>query len=104
MQANISSLIRRASSLAGVALALSSAAALAADKTPADADAFPVFDNNYVRFSASASSLDGNEAAFQAATKNARRGYNGIEDLRFNRELSKGTSLQVDGRALGGTE
>ena len=104
MHATHHSLIRTASLLAGVTLALSGVSALGADKSAGEADAFPLFDNNYIKLSGQVGSLKGDESAFQTRTQNAKNGNNGIEDLRIGKDLSKDTTLQIDAKALTGTD
>src|SRR4051794_12306791 len=96
MNARNSSLLRTAGLLAG-ALFLTGRATAAAD-----ADAFPVFDGNYIRFSAAGSAFnDGSKAASQRRTQLPSMGAGGIEAFTYNKDVSKETSWQVDGKALG---
>ncbi|HTZ19294.1 MAG TPA: hypothetical protein VMC06_00295 [Opitutaceae bacterium] len=101
MYATHHSLIRPAGLLAGATLALS---AFGAGSATAEADAFPVFDNNYITVSGQAASLNGDKAAFQTRTQQAKSGNYGIEDLRIGKDLSKDVTVQIDGKALGLTD
>ncbi|PTX91592.1 hypothetical protein [Opitutus sp. ER46] len=94
----ISSFLPRAAGLVAGALIAASAA------SAAEADAFPAFTNNYVKFSALGASVSGSKAAYQARTQNTKAGAGGIEDLRFEYDLGKATTLQMDARALAGQE
>ena len=69
-----------------------------------EADAFPTFDTNYITFSAGGADVKGSKAAYQARTQNAKTGAAGIEDMRFDYELSDKTTLAITGRALAGQE
>ncbi len=89
--------LRAAGLLAGTALLTFNAGA-------AEADALPSFENNYIKFSASGTDLDGSNAAYQARTQQYKQGAVGIEDLRFTYDLAKDTNLQLDGRAIAGNE
>lgn len=89
------SLSRPVGLLAGALLA-------AANVSAAEADAFPVLDNNYITFSAAGNEMSGSKAAFQARTQNVQSGALGIEELKFGYDLKDGSSMQIDGRALAG--
>ncbi len=86
-------LSRTAGLLAGATLVLASARA-------AEADAFPTFDNNYIKFSANGATLNGSKAAYQARTQSSKAGAGGIEEFAYGYDLSKDTNLQVDGKAM----
>ena len=101
MNATHHSLLRPAGLLAGATLALS---AFGAGNSAAEADAFPLFDNNYIAVSGQAASLNGDKAAFQARTQQSKSGNYGIEDLRIGKDLSKDVTVQIDGKALGVTD
>ena len=98
------SLLRRGAGLigAGAALALAGARTFAAD-APAQSDAFPLLDN-YVKFSGLAPFNSGDGAAFSARTGLPATGVGGIEDLSYSEDLSKDTSLTLNGHALGGAD
>ena len=67
----------------------------------AEADAFPTFENR-IKFSATGTSFnEGSKAAAQRRTQLPSMGAGGIEAFSYNREVSKETSWQVDGKALG---
>jgi hypothetical protein len=97
MYANYSIFSRSAGFVAGALLTLTSAYA-------GEADAFPVFDNNYIQLSGQNASLTGDKAAFQTRTQNAKSGTYGIEAMRFGKDISKDTNLQFDGKVLAGIE
>ncbi len=94
---NISSFSRTAGLLTGALLVFTTSRA-------AEADAFPTFDGNYVKLSASGADVSGSKAAYQAHTQNAKSGAAGIEALNYSYELGKDTSLEIDGKALPGPE
>src|SRR4051812_39259245 len=96
MNANLLSLSRTAGLLAGALLLLGRAYAAA------DADAFPVFENNYIKYSATGSSFnEGSKAASQRRLQLPSMGAGGIEAFSYGKEIDKQTSWQVDGKALG---
>ena len=101
MNATHHSFLRPAGLLAGATLALS---AFGAGNSAAEADAFPLFDNNYITVSGQGASLNGDKAAFQARTQQSKSGNYGIEDLRIGKDLSKDVTVQIDGKALGVTD
>ena len=70
----------------------------------AETDALPVFDANYITFSAGGADINGSKAAYQARTATAKTGVAGIEDMRFEYDLKDKTTLAVTGRALAGQE
>ncbi len=70
----------------------------------AEADAFPVPEENYLKVSGQAMSTKGSKAAAQANTQIPKVGVGGIEELNVTRELSKDTNLVIDARALLGSE
>ena len=98
MQAKFSTCLRGVSLIASTLLALSGARG-----DPPLSDAFPVFDN-YIKVSASAESISGNEAAFQKRVLTSKSGSFGIDDLHLSKELNKDSALEIDGRALSGKE
>lgn len=97
MNAKISFTLRT-TALAACAL-LSFAASRAAE-----ADAFPVAEENYIKVSGQAMSMKDSKAAAQANTQIPKTGVGGIEELNITKELSKDTSLVIDARALLGSE
>jgi hypothetical protein len=101
MNTKILSLFRRAGVLSSGLLLVSSLPALAADK--AEADAFPVRES-YVKITGQAASISGSESSFQSRTQQPANTGAGIEELRIVRDLSKTTSLTIDGKALTGSE
>ena len=97
-------LLRRGAGLisAGAALALAGASTFAAD-TPAQSDAFPLLDN-YVKVSGLAPFKSGDGAAFAARTGMPATGVAGIEDLSYSEDLSKDSTLTINGHLLGGSD
>lgn len=98
MNAKLISFSRTAGLLAGGLLA----ACVASAQSSPNSDALPTFDNNYIKVSGAVPTLSGSHAAFQQRTQTAKQGFGGIEELSYGYDLSKATSLQVDGRALAG--
>lgn len=78
------------------------ASALAA--LTAESDALPVFNENYVTLSAGGVAYGGNKASGQARTQVPKVGAAGIEAFNYTKELSKVTTMAVDGQALPGAE
>lgn len=70
----------------------------------AESDALPVFSENYVKFSAGGIAYEGNKASAQARKQVPKVGAAGIEAFNYTKELSKVTTLVVDGQALPGAE
>ncbi len=101
MKVILSDFIRPAGFLTGSLLVLAGVHARAAD--PVTPDAFPNFDS-YIKISGQAASISGNSAAFQNRTRQPDNGGAGIEDLHIEKDLSKTSSLIIDGRALTGSE
>ena len=99
MNEKLSQSFRLAGSLAGALFVLAGVQTRAADK----GDAFPNFDS-YVKISGQAASITGNDASFQSRTKQPSDGGVGIEDLHISKDLSKATTMVIDGKALAGTE
>jgi hypothetical protein len=102
MHATNFNLRRGASVIAGLALALGCVGAKAATAAK-EVDAFPAFDN-YINVGAQATSLSGDEAAFQKRIAQPKSGSLGIEDFHYAMDLDKETTMTVDGRALSGAE
>jgi hypothetical protein len=70
----------------------------------AETDALPTFDENYIKVSAAGMDISGSRAAAQRRTQLPKVGAAGIEAFNVTRELSKVTTMQVDGQALPGAE
>jgi hypothetical protein len=85
-------------------LALSLCAVPASAASASEADALPVFNENYIKFSAGGISYDGNKASGQARTQVPKVGAAGIEAFNYTKELSKVTTMIVEGQALPGAE
>jgi len=101
MKANLSSLVRHTGTLTGLLLVCAGAPARGADKAP-PADAFPNFDS-YIKISGQAAEITGNDSAFMNRTGQTTGGA-GIEDLHISKDVSKTTTVILDGRALTGSE
>ncbi|HZZ56352.1 MAG TPA: hypothetical protein VFE31_00880 [Opitutaceae bacterium] len=99
MHALPSSLRRRALLLGAAIIA---PIGLQADPPP-DADAFPNFDS-YIQISGYRPWIAGDGAAFQQRTGDATAGVYGIENLKYSKDLSNDVNLQVNGRALSGSD
>lgn len=93
--------IRCAGVLSAGLLVLAGTQLRAADK--AEADAFPKFES-YIKVTGQAASISGSETSFQNRAKQPSSGGAGVEDLHIYKDLSKITSLVIDGKALTGTE
>ncbi len=85
-------------------LSCSLVATSASAASAAQADAFPAFDENYIKFSAGGTSYNGNKASGQARTQVPKVGAAGIEEFNLTKELSKVTTMVVNGQALPGAE
>lgn len=80
-------------------------AATCASAAPAsESDALPAADENYIKFSAGGIAYRGNKASGQARTQAPKVGAAGIEAFNFTKELSKVTTMIVEGQALPGAE
>ncbi|HTJ78851.1 MAG TPA: hypothetical protein VL357_07615 [Rariglobus sp.] len=100
MQTTSSKLFHAAGLLTAASLTLVSAPLFAA----ANSDAFPTFDS-YIKITGQAASIKGDSSAFQAHTGVSEfQDGAGIEDARYIHDLSKTTTLTIDGHALSGTE
>jgi hypothetical protein len=66
----------------------------------AEADAFPVLDNNYIKLGGQQGWINGSKDAFQARTQVAKNGVWGVQELRYGYDLSKDVNLQLDARVL----
>lgn len=97
-------LLRRCAGLicVGAAFALPIVRTSAA-AAPAQTDAFPTPDN-YITVSGVVPFVSGDKAAFDARTGLPSAGSGGIEDLSYAKDLSKDTSVTVNGHALGGAQ
>jgi hypothetical protein len=102
MHAKNFNLLRGASVIACLALALGSVGAKA-DTAAKPLDEFPAFDS-YIKISGQAASITGNEAAFQKRLALPKDGGAGIEALHLNRDLGNDTTMVIDGHALFNTE
>ncbi len=97
MKANLFILSRTAGLLAGALLLVTGVRA-------AEADAMPVFSNNYIKVSGLGASVSGSKEAFQARSQIAKSGAAGIEDLNYGYDLDKNTNLDINGKAMPGLE
>jgi len=99
-----SSSLRRGACLIcfGAAVALPALRTAAAD-APATADTFPVWES-YIKVSGVAPWMTGDRAAFAARTNMPNTGSGGIEDLFYTKDISEGTTIKVNGRALEGAD
>ena len=95
MHTSSTSLFRPAGVIAVTSLALSSPLFAATDKS----DAFPTFDS-YIKISGQAASIKGDGAAYQSRYRQDENVGAGIEDFHYNRDLSKESTMTLDGRAL----
>ena len=66
-------------------------------------DDFPRFES-YIKFTGQAPSVSGSAAAYQKRARQSADGAIGIEDLHILKDISKTTTLTIDGRALAGSE
>jgi len=94
-------IIRSAGLLTGALLIGAGASVRAADK--AQSDAFPTYES-YIKITGQAADITGDKAAFQTRTKQPSDGGVGIEDLHLSKDLSKTSTLVIDGKALTGSE
>ena len=94
-------IIRSAGLLSGALLIGAGVTARAADT--ASADAFPAFES-YIKVSGQSQYIDGNQNAYQSRTKQALPGAAGIEDFHYAKDLSKSTTMVIDGKAMAGSE
>ncbi len=101
MNTNILALCRRAGVLSSGLFLVTGFTAHAADK--AQSDAFPL-NESYVKITGQAAAVSGSDSSFQSRTKQPANGGAGIEDLHIVRELSKKSTLVIDGKALTGSE
>jgi hypothetical protein len=103
MHLTISSLRRRAGLIgAGAILALLPGLRTAAADSPTQADAFPNYES-YIKISGQAPFISGDSAAFANRNSQPAAGSGGIEDLYYTKDLSKTTTVTINGRALGGS-
>src|SRR4051812_18918041 len=93
--------LARAGVLVSGLLLLTGISARGADKPKEDT--FPNYES-YIKISGQAAAISGSDTAFQSRTKQPADGGAGIEDLHIAKDLSKETSLVVDGKALTGSE
>lgn len=92
-------MLRRTGALTAALLSLPQVQSVAAEKT----DAFPSFDS-YVKIAGQSAAITGDGAAFQSRTGQSENFGGGIEELHYVRDLTKDTTMQMDGRALTGAE
>jgi hypothetical protein len=92
-----------ASVIAGLALALLTVGATAAETPKKQLDAFPTFDS-YIKVSGAIPSITGSPSAFAQRNQIPESGSYGIEALHFFKDLNDDTTMEVDGRALVGAE
>ena len=100
---NANYLITRTAGLLAAAL-MAATGAHAAAAANAESDALPKFEENYIKISGVGTSLSGSKAAAQARTQIPKVGSGGIEEYNLTKELSKETTLQINGRAMVGAE
>jgi hypothetical protein len=93
--------LSRAGVLVSGLVLLAGLPARAADKPKEDA--FPNYES-YIKISGQAAAISGSDTSFQSRTKQPADGGAGIEDLHITKDISKETSLVVDGKALVGSE
>jgi len=91
---------RPACVIAALALALCGTAGRA-DAIPSDA--FPTFDS-YIKVSGQSPSVTGNPAAYARRFQAPENGSYGIEALHYSKDLTKDVTMEIDGRALSGSE
>ena len=102
MQTTFTSLRRGAVLIcAGAALALP--ASRAADSDVPTGDAFPTFES-YIKVSGYGPEINGDHAAFATRTDIPNTGAVGIEDLFFTKDISDGTTMKINGRAMAGSD
>ncbi len=70
---------------------------------PVPTDAFPTYES-YIKLSGQTPWVSGNKAAFEKRTRTPADGSAGIEDLHIAKDITKNTTVVVDGRALAGSE
>jgi hypothetical protein len=103
MQTNLLPRLRRAGLLlAGPLFALSSAPIFGQVTVPPSA-AFPNFEN-FIILGGQGDKISGDTAAFQTRDKQPVIGGGGIEDFLLAKDLSKTTSVTLDGHAVGGAD
>ncbi len=66
-------------------------------------DDFPRFES-YIKFTGQAASVSGSDSAYQKRFRQSAEGAVGIEALHLLKDISKTTTLAIDGRALAGSE
>ncbi len=91
----------RCAGIAGGALLLLGALSVRADKP--EADAFPTYES-YIKISGQAADIHGDKAAYANRARTSSDGGAGIEDLHVAKDLSKSTTIVIDGKALTGSE
>jgi len=101
MNTNLLQHLGRTGMVASTLVALAGAPSRAADKAPGDA--FPTFES-YIKLSGYGAEVHGNESAYAHRNRQDPDGGVGIEDLHVTKEVTKSTTLILDGRALTGSE
>ncbi len=101
MKTKLFPVLRSAGLLSGALVLSVGLPAHAADN--ASSDAFPDFES-YIKISGQAAAITDNKAAFENRTKQPDDAGAGIEDLHYAKDLSKTTTLVIDGKALTGSE
>lgn len=91
--------LRTTGLLVSAALSLTSLSAADTDKTPEDKDALPTFEN-YLQISTQGNWSSGDKAAFQAESATTKKGFGGVEDFQFSKDLKNDFALKTDGHAL----
>ena len=66
-------------------------------------DAFPTFDS-YIKITGRNASVTGNDAAYARRFQTPANGSYGIEALHYAKDLNKETAMEINGRALSGSE
>lgn len=102
MHAKLTSIFSRTSLMVCAILALTGARMLGEDRK-ALSDAFPHFDS-YLKVTGQAASVSGDGAAYARRFQAPENGSYGIEALHYSKDLDKKTALEIDGRALSGSE
>jgi hypothetical protein len=75
----------------------------AAPARATETDALPTFES-YLKVTGQAAAISGNGAAYQTRAHQAKDGGYGVEDLHYTKDVTKDTSVVLDGRALAGVE
>jgi hypothetical protein len=89
--------------LALAAAPLAAADAAASSDSGAGADAFPTYDS-YIKVSGQTPWVTGDSAAYAQRSDIPGTGSAGIEDLYYTKDLTDSTTVQVNGKALAGSD